>query len=261
MLIKKTSMSINEKLELTEKNYRQNSLFTLILLAITIFGMICIVSCNSKKKALKPYYKVLNDVDPKFKSDKDLIGAKYCVNNFSKKETKKDSIVVYVPMPIEDLSKYDSIKDAAILFAKSKFKDSFYSKNQVDSITRIAIDFFKKNHKIECPPCTSKNTTTETENTARMLLLKNDLLFAESNLNECKLELNECKLESQLKAKSISQLKIENELLKKAQPFSYHIKMAGKIFLQDYWWLMILLVGGFIGYKFLKQKYTLPKIF
>jgi hypothetical protein len=110
-------------------------LIYLVALVLLLAALIGLQSCNSEKKALKPYKEVNSDVDTSFKAKKIELISRVCAINFPMQEKTiiKDSITTKI-VRIQDNNLVNKLKSELAKKCKDINIDSIYNELPFDTI-------------------------------------------------------------------------------------------------------------------------------
>ena len=119
---------------ITKSPPNKQLIYLAILIALLIF-MIGLQSCNSEKKALKPYKAVNSDIDTSFKAKKIELISRVCAVNFpiEIKTIVKDSITTKI-VRVQDNNLVNKLKAELAKKCKDINIDSIYNLLPFDTI-------------------------------------------------------------------------------------------------------------------------------
>jgi FtsZ-binding cell division protein ZapB len=204
-------------------------LIYLVALVLLLAALIGLQSCNSEKKALKPYKEVNSDVDTSFKAKKIELISRVCAINFPMQEKTivKDSITTKI-VRIQDNNLVNKLKAELAKKCKDINIDSIYNLLPFDT---IYIDHYH-----------TKTITQKDTITLKQMAKSNDELHSKVNT---------------LNAENTSLNKHIEDLTKDVNQ-SHKNSNKWKLY-------FFLLLGAGIVYKvakiYLSKSFTLPKIF
>ena len=117
------------------KNPPNKQLLYLVALVLLLAALIGLQSCNSEKKALKPYKEVNSDVDTSYKAKKIELISRVCAVNFPMQEKTiiKDSITTKI-VRIQDNNLVNKLKAELAKKCKDINIDSIYNELPFDTI-------------------------------------------------------------------------------------------------------------------------------
>lgn len=203
--------------------------------------LIAIFSCSS----LRHYNKVAKDAT-RTESKRNIL-APICALEFPVKN-KVDSIVV---------TEYKA-DTANELKLKQIIKQLAKQLEQRPECPQIDADSLYYEFKKSIKPDTIKITTKVKEtlfDSAKFKILQNE---TDKYLQDAQLKYDELGIAYQ---KSEANFYKANARVKQLEAGTKNNIQLGKWFLKHNWWWLLIMVGLFIGYKYLKANFTLPKLF
>lgn len=226
-----------------QKNPPNKQLIYLAVLIVILAAIIGLQSCNSERKALKPYKSVLSDIDTNFASKKkDLLAA--IVDSKMPNKAKKETITKYIQgqsILVKDTSGNKYLRD----YYERQFEGKLcFTGEQLDSMIDVAISQITPN--VIYRTDTLDNSTTETiiDTTGNYYKYKENELL-KKNYNECEKDVE-------------TLIEASKDLLNKQHSLSYLAKrFFGEIW-HRYWWFFVLLGLGTGGYFWIKNQYKIP---
>ena len=237
------------KEKLLKRAELHNSLYIFAIIVAIVFFVVLLQSCNTEKKALKPYKQVLADVDTFYKEKKDIL-IDAIVDAKRPNKAKSESETKYLP------GKPIYVKDTAGLLKLANFYERKYKGKQcftgfeLDSMINDAINeiepttIYVTDTLFKSKKETILDTTGNRKKAKEFEGLTQKLILTETNLHACNIDYNNAV--AKLKANENSQ-----------SDLSYSFKLFIANFWHKFkWWIILLLVSG-IAYKYLKNKINL----